>query len=737
MMTRLSHATLVGLLAVLLSGLVAVPAGAQEEPDDIQTVDYDVRDLTYPALADFDTPDPRRLELDNGMVVFLLEDHELPQVNAVAQIGVGSVYEPDELRGLASITGTVMRTGGTASMSSDSLNRTLENIGATVETSIGTTSGTAFMSTLSDHVDTVLPVFAEVLRRPAFAEEKVQQAKKQQKSSISRRNDNARQIAFREFDKLIYGENSPYARNPQYYTVDRISREDLAEFHERYVHPNNVILSVWGDFDADAMAETLREQFGDWTAPENFEPPTPPEPTTQQAYSVNFIPKKDVNQSTILMGHPGSLTRDDSDYPAVTIMNEVLSGGFSGRLFQTVRREKGLAYSVFGSYTANYNRPGRFYAGVFSKSGTTVEAATAVLDEVEGMKDDPPTEEELSLAKDSYLNSFVFNFDTKREILSRRMTYEFYDYPADFLQQTRDRIEDVSAGDVERVAEEYLYPDESHVLVVGNRADFSDSLSALTEDGAVNEIDISIPTSPPGEASDSVSAEARKAGLATLRKAKRALGGSVFDQLENMTVVSQQSAQTPQGEVTIDLSSTRMLPDKFFVERSTPQGTIEITVNGDRGQMKTPRGTQSMPASMLTQVKGQLWRDLTYLMSNLDREGLSAQDLGTKTVEDTTYRAVEVTPPSGNAFTLYLDPDSMRPARMSFQAQTRQGPTPSSAVYRDYKTVNGMAIPHTTVTYQDDEKTATTTIQNVSVNTDVSAERFVIEDSSSEQESGG
>jgi len=730
MTNRLRHATLASLLAVLFAGLLTPPAGAQEEPDDIRTVDYDVRDLTYPSLPDFETPDPRRLELDNGMVVFLLEDRELPQVNAAARIGVGSVYEPGEQRGLASITGTVMRTGGTASMSSDSLNRTLENIGATVETSIGTTSGSAFMSTLSDHVDTVLPVFAEVLRRPAFAEEKVQQAKKQQKSGISRRNDNARQIAFREFDKLVYGEESPYARNPQYYTVDRISRQDLVDFHDRYVHPNNVILSVWGDFDADAMAERLREQFGDWTAPDDFAPPTPPQPTTERAYSVNVVSKSDVNQSTILMGHPGSLTRDAPDYPAVTLMNEVLSGGFSGRLFQNVRREKGLAYSVFGSYTANYNRPGRFYAGIFSKSETTVEAATAVLDEVDRMREVAPTDEELSLAKDSYLNSFVFNFDTKREVLSRRMTYEFYDYPADFLRRTRNRIEDVSADDVQRVAREYLHPDASHILVVGNREDFSDSLSALTEEGAVNEIDISIPTSPPSEQGAPASAEARKAGLAALRQARQALGGSAFEGLENVTVVSRQTAQTPQGEITIDLEATRARPDKFYVERSTPQGTVEVVINGDQGQMKTPRGTQPMPSSMLTQVRAQLWRDLTYLMSNLDREGLSAQDRGTETVEDTTYRAVEVSPPSGTAFTLYLDPDSMRPARMSFQAQTRQGPTPSTAVYRDYQSVEGMAIPHTTVTYRDGEKAATTTIQEVTVNTDVPADRFAVEDDS-------
>ena len=256
-------------LSLFLIGLgAAQPASAQEE--DIQTADYDVTELTYPDLRDFEVPEPERVQLENGMTVFLLEDSELPQVNATAQIGVGSVYEPAEKRGLASITGTVMRTGGTESMAPDSLNTVLENIGATVETSIGETSGSAYMSTLADHVDTVLPVFAEVLRQPAFAEDRVQQAKSRIKSGISRRNDNASSIVGRVFDKVLYGEDSPYARTPELYTVDRVQRQDLVDFHDQYFHPNNVILSVWGDFDADQMEQKLREQFGDWEAPDDF-----------------------------------------------------------------------------------------------------------------------------------------------------------------------------------------------------------------------------------------------------------------------------------------------------------------------------------------------------------------------------------------------------------------------------------------------------------------------------------
>ena len=718
-------------LSLFLIGLGAArPASAQEE--DIQTADYDVTELTYPDLRDFEVPEPERVQLENGMTVFLLEDSELPQVNATAQIGVGSVYEPAEKRGLASITGTVMRTGGTESMAPDSLNTVLENIGATVETSIGETSGSAYMSTLADHVDTVLPVFAEVLRQPAFAEDRVQQAKSRVKSGISRRNDNASSIVGRVFDKVLYGEDSPYARTPELYTVDRVQRQDLVDFHDQYFHPNNVILSVWGDFDADQMEQKLREQFGDWEAPADFDPPTPPEPDAQRAHSVNFIQKGDINQSKIRMGHPGEITRRSDDYASVQMMNEVLSGGFSGRLFQEVRREKGLAYSVGGAYTAGYNRPGRFYAGIASQSASTVEATEAVMTEVERMREEPPTEEELGLAKDSYLNSFVFNFDSEREILGRRATYEYYDYPADFLQQTRDAIEEVTPDDVLSAAKTYLHPDESHILIVGNGDQFSEDLSTLSQDGTVDTLDISIPTSPPDEQAEPVSAAAQKAGLAALRKARQALGGEAFASLENMKVVSQQTAQTPQGEMTIDLEATRALPDKFFVRRAMPQGTIEIAIDGDQGQMKTPRGTRSMPSSLLNRVKGQLWRDLTYLMSNLDREGLTAQDLGTETVQDTSYRAVKVSPPTGSSFTLYLDPDTMRPARMSFQARTRQGPTPSTAVYRNYKTVNGMAIPYETVTYQDGEKSATTTIQSISVNVDLAADLFTLDQASSE-----
>jgi predicted Zn-dependent peptidase len=715
-------------LSLVLIGLGAVQLAAAQE-GDIRTADYDVTELTYPDLREFEVPEPERVELENGMTIFLLEDSELPQVNAVARIGVGSVYEPAEKRGLASITGTVMRSGGTESMAPDSLNTVLENIGATVETGIGETSGSAYMSTLSDNVDTVLPIFAEVLRRPAFAQDRVQQAKSRVKSGITRRNDNASSIVSREFDKVLYGGDSPYARTPELYTVDRVQRQDLVGFHDQYFHPNNVILSVWGDFDADQMEQMLREQFGDWEAPADFEPPTPPAPDAERAHSVNFVQKSDVNQSNIRIGHPGEITRRSDDYASVQMMNEVLSGGFSGRLFQQVRREKGLAYSVGGAYTAGYNRPGRFYAGVASQSASTVEATNAVMTEVERMRQEPPTEEELSLAKDSYLNSFVFNFDSEREILGRRATYEYYDYPADFLQQTRDAIENVTPQDVLSAAKTYLHPDESHILIVGNGNQFSEDLATLSQDGTVDTLDISIPREPPSaEQGERTAAEEKAArrGEKLMAGAKEALGGSAFDEIESMRVVSQQQGQ----------SSTLIvkLPDKLRVER----GGLTIASNGQTVAMQKGGQTRTLPSSMRGRITGQLWRSIPYLMANLDHEDLGVEAAGDTTISGTPYRAVRVSPPAGAPYTLHLNAETMRPERLSLeQSNPRTGATVQvTQTFQDFREVSGIQVPFATETVQSTaqgEQTISSTIQSLEINVDPADSQFTLGESASDE----
>ena len=685
-----------------LAVLLAAPALAQKHYTEIE----------YPPLPDFEVPEATRLELDNGMIVYLIEDRELPLVNLSARIGVGSVWEPADKTGLAAVTGDVLRTGGTESVPADALNERLESIGAVIETGIGETSGSAFMSTLTEHTDEVLGLFAEVLMNPAFPQDKIDLAKTQWKSAISRRNDDPQEIAFREFDELIYGADSPYARTPEYFTVEAISREDALAFHERFYHPNNVILGVWGDFDTDAMVEKLRAAFGGWQAAPGFERPAPPPVDAASDYGVFYAEKPDVTQSTVLLGHPGEVSRAHPDYHALTMMNQVLSGGFSSRLFQNVRDDQGLAYAVFGAYTANYDRPGQFYAGVMTKSESTVEAARSVLREIEKMQEAPPTGDEIDQAKESYLNAFVFNFDSRREIVDRLTTYEYYGYPADYLEQQQRGIAAVTADDVHRVSQEYLRPDQVKILAVGNDADFGEPLSAL---GPVEEIDITIPTTR--EAAPEATEETRSEGRALLRQAADALGGmAAFQQIESVRATAASAMTTPDNQqMQTSLEMVVAYPDKARLTQRLPMGEFTVTINGRDVSLTAPQGSMPAPPPMRRQFFGALWRDVAYLFAHAGADGLEVQFVGQETVDGTTMDVLRIAPPGeADPFQLFLDAETHRPVQVTYTGMDMNGtPTDSREVWSDFRTVNGVLVPFKTTTYGPDGAVAAETTVDV------------------------
>jgi zinc protease len=450
------------------------------------------KDLKYPRLGDIEIPEVERLTLPNGMRLFLVEDHELPLIGISARIRTGSIYEPADMIGLASITGTVMRTGGTTSKTGDQLDEELEQIAASVETGIGLNSGSASMSVLKEDIDTGLAILADVLMNPAFREDKIMLAKIRHRSSIARRNDNVSSIAGREYEKLIYGPDSIYARHTEYATIENITRDDLVAFHKKFFKPNNVMLAAVGDFDTKKMIEKIQKAFEGWQKAD-IQFPEVPKVSYEFKPTANVVRKEDINQSNIYLGHIGGLM-SDPDYFALIVMNRILGGGFTGRLFKNIRSREGLAYSVFGIYSANYDFPGLFYVGCQTKSESTVYAIRAMIEEVKKITEAEVTDEELSLAKESYLNSFVFNFDTKGEIVSRLMVYEYYGYPQDFLMKTKTNIEKVTKADVLRVARKHLKPDKLQILAVGRPQDFDEPLSVF---GPVNEIDITIPIPPP------------------------------------------------------------------------------------------------------------------------------------------------------------------------------------------------------------------------------------------------
>jgi zinc protease len=466
---------------VLAATLLAGPLSAQvERPDQI----------SYPPLPAVAIPSPERIELGNGMIVYFLEDHGLPLVSVQVRIRTGTRYDSAEKAGLANLTAAVMRTGGAGERTGAEVDQFLEDRAANLSISMGYSVGSAQLSVLSEHLPEVLPVLADVLRSPRFEEDRIEEAKVQERSAIARRNDEPYGIADREFNKLVYGAGSPYARQTEYATIDAITRDDIVAFHRRHFHPNQMMIGVTGDFQRDAMLALLEREFGDWR---RAQVALPDEFLIRSAdpNRVYYIEKTDVTQTTFKLGHLGT-TVDDPDYFAVEVMNTIFGQGFASRLFNIIRSEKGLAYAIWGYVGSNYAFPGVFEVGGSTKLESTGEALEAAIAEIRRMKEGTVSDEELAYAKQSYLNSFIFNFDTAEEVVGRQMLYEYYGYPADFLQRSRDRIEAVSKEDVRRAARRMLNPDKLIVLCVGDASKFDKPLSQF---GRVQRIDVTIPGS--------------------------------------------------------------------------------------------------------------------------------------------------------------------------------------------------------------------------------------------------
>ncbi|MGA2890489.1 MAG: pitrilysin family protein [Terracidiphilus sp.] len=452
--------------------------------------------IPIPKLHEFKPHQPRRIELKNGIVLFLQEDHELPFVSGSVLIPGGARDEDAAKAGLVGLYGQAWRTSGTAKMSGDAMDDLLEAKAAHVETEGDEDSTSLSWDSLKGDTDQVFGLAMDLLFHPQFSAEKLQLAQQQVATGIVRRNDDEGEIAERESAKLVYGANSPYTRQPELATIGAVTVDDLKAWHDRTIG-GKLIVSIAGDFNPAAMEAKLRTAF------EGL-PPAKPMPPRHDSFAgpkpgLSFIDKEDVNQSDIEIVGLGT-DRHNPDVPAIAIMNEILGGGFASRLFQKVRTELGLAYSVGGGMSFAYDHPATFHVAALTKSATTVDATKAALAEIAGLNTQPFTDEELARAKENILNSFLFRYDTRDKVLAERVRLEFYGYPANYLETYKAALEKVSVADLNRVAKKYIHPDKLAVLVVGNGPEIKPGLDELKL-GPVQSIDITIPMpkQPPAE----------------------------------------------------------------------------------------------------------------------------------------------------------------------------------------------------------------------------------------------
>ncbi len=682
---------------ILLVCGVAAAGLAQQSYDEID----------FPELDEFEQPEVTEFTIDNGIRFFLIEDHELPLIDVNVRIRTGGVQVPGNLTGLAGITGSVIRSGGTESISSDSLNVLLENNAARISTGIGFTSGFAGMNVLKEDFDQLLPIFVDVLMNPAFPQEKIDLAKKQAKSGISRRNDNVNSIVGREFDQLIYGENSVYGRVRQYETINNINREEIAAFHEENFVGENMMVGVVGDFDAEAMKEKLQEAFSQIPAGQendlNF-----PQLNYEYVNTINFVNKPNVTQATVYLGHIGG-HRPNDDYSEIQVMNNVLSGGFSGRLFQVIRTDLGLAYAVGGQYDLNKFYPGQFYVMVKTKNATVSEAIDAIVKQLEIIQNEPVSEEELELTKDQFFNSLVFRNTGYAQILGRIMSKEYRRMPENSFEQFVEGVRTTTIPEVQEMAQEYLHPDELQILVVGKK---DVVLPQLEKYGDVNIINISIPR--PGddesEETQTVQGDPQK-GAELLGQMSDAIiaPGTEVDKLTTKGTVAL-GPRKVQATAVIDY------PSSMTMTMQLPTGTMVMALKDGAATMTMAGNTRTLPASspMVKNLKAGLNRNIVAIA--LKANELNPQFLGISEFQGETYNEVSVEI-GGKNITLLLDQETHLPRLLRFQQFSPQmgGEVTIETRYSNWTTKEGTTFPYNQASYANGNKVSTATYTSHSV----------------------
>ena len=645
-------------------------------PSFAQVSDY--REIRTPPLHTMKIEQPKRIQLANGMVIFLMEDHELPLIRGSARIRGGSADVPANKAGMAGIYGQVWRTGGTQSKTGDELDDFLEARAARVEAGAGQDSTNISMNILKNDFDAVFPIFVDLLQRPAFRQEKIDLAKNLANTGISRRNDEPGSIVGREATKLGYGADSPYVRQSEYATIASITRDDLVAFHDKFVHPNNMIVGFVGDFDSAAMEKRLRAAFESW--PRGPQAKSVNEPLHPAKPGVYFVAKNDVTQANIAMVEPGTVRRNP-DFYAITVMNEILSGGFSGRLMNHIRSAKGLAYGVGGGLGMGWDHPTLFMLNMSTKSGTTVESIDALRAEVNDLITKPVTPEELKLAKQSIANSFIFTMDSKAKLLGQQMELEFYGFPADWYQLYIPGIEKVTAADVERVAKKYVNPNQLAVLVVGNEKDFDKPLKTL---GDVTPIDITIPEAT-STTTPKAAAATNASGAALIQKVLDFAGGKAkIDAVQATHLVGM--VTTPQGEIETDI--TTRYPDSVRQTMKTPMGEMTTVLTPEAAFMTGAMGTRDLAASQRDMLRRNARMDMISILKNASNPAWTFTVAGTEKIGDIHAQVLEISG-EGGTVKWYVDPATGRILRKSAQGPMGEQVTE----YTEWKSFSGVNMP--------------------------------------------
>ncbi|MFH1829330.1 MAG: pitrilysin family protein [Pseudomonadota bacterium] len=406
--------------------------------------------------------------LDNGMRLYLLEDHTIPVIKVGAIIRTGSLFDPPQKVGLASLASSLMRSGGVGSMSPESFDKALDDLGASLSTAVSHEMGIASLEILSEDMQEGLSLFFKMLFEPQFNKKRLNIARQKILESLIRQDDDPQMLADYRFRQLVYGKQSPWARRPSKATLSIIDEEDIKQFHKNFFKADNIILIASGDFKYDNFLDAVSKLTANAPTGKVIFPNVAP-------VALEFEPKEEriirpLTQAFIRMGHL-SIKRHNPDKFALFLADDILgASGFKSRLIEDVRVRRGMAYSIWSSVMPETDY-GLFSIGVNTRASNANNVIEIVKRHLKRMAvDGDVTDEEMDFAKQSILRRLIFQFDMPYKVVNQEATFYFYGYPKDYWKIYRDKIAASTLADVNRAAAKYFKPDDLEILIVGPRS---------------------------------------------------------------------------------------------------------------------------------------------------------------------------------------------------------------------------------------------------------------------------
>jgi predicted Zn-dependent peptidase len=659
---------------------------------------------------------PETFTLDNGLKVFVVENHKLPKVSIQLAIDKPLIMEGDKV-GVGEMTGEMLN-AGTTDKSKAEMDEEIDFIGA----SVTATSSGIFSSSLSKHTDKVMGIMSDMLLKPAFPEEELEKAKKRALSNLKSLSTNPEAIAGRVSDVLLYGKSHPYGEVQTSAHVDNITLADCKKYYQDYFRPNISYLVIVGDITPDAAKEKVTKYFGSWEKREV--PGQKYEVSTDVAgVRVAFVEKPGAVQSVVKVTYPLDLGVGSEDDAAIKIMNGIFGGAFSSRLNMNLREEHGYTYGAGGRASAD-RYIGYFTAGASVRNEVTDSAVAEILGEMKTMIETEVTMDELTRNINYNNGNFALSLESDQTVARFALNIEKYGLPSDYYQNYLSRLQKVTQADVQAAAKQYIHPENCIILVVGSR-DVVENLKQFDTDGKIEFYDYNgdVKSGEKKKIPEGLTAEqvVEDYVLAYTQSSSMKEALKKLKKVKDITMVSTTEMQGMQLEITIKRKAPNMMLSEMNMSGMTVQKSV---FDGTSGGSSGMQGNKAFEGD---EIEEQKYSSTMHIETKYAELGYKVTLKSIEEVNGKDAYMIEVVDPLGNVENEYYDVESkLKVYSMSTSESPEGGEMTITSEYHDYKEVNGMLFPHKMI-QNFGPQALEMAVKEIKINSKVKSSEFVFE----------